>query len=201
MNEDGKSDGDVVPEKRSNKDDGAPPPAESVEGRSPAKGNPSWQNSHRAQDRKRLQQALARVRQVAQRDKEVKFTTLWHHVYDVARLREAYFGLKRTAAAGADGQTWHAYGKDLEANLEDLSSRLKRGGYRAKPVKRVYLPKPDGRQRPIGIPVLEDKIVQAATVEVLQAVYEADFVGFSYGFRPKRSQHDALDALAVGITR
>jgi group II intron reverse transcriptase/maturase len=120
-------------------------------------------------------------------------------VYDVARLREAYFGLKRTAAAGVDGQTWHAYGEDLEGNLRDLSSRLKRGGYRARPVKRVYLQKPDGRQRPIGIPVLEDKIVQSATVEVLQAIYEADFVGFSYGFRPKRHQHDALDALAVGI--
>lgn len=200
MNESGKSDGGVLPEKPSNKGNGAPLPAERVEGRPPVTGNPTWQNSNRAQDRTRLQHALTRVRQVAKRDKKVKFTTLWHHVYDVARLREAYFGLKRNAAAGADGQTWSAYGKDLEGNLQDLSSRLKRGGYRAKPVKRVYLPKPDGRQRPIGIPVLEDKIVQAATVEVLQAIYEADFVGFSYGFRPKRSQHNALDALAVGIT-
>ena len=200
MNERGKSDGDVVPEKRSNKGGGAPSPAESVEGRSPAKGNSNRQTSHRAQDRTRLQQALMRVRQVAKRDRKVKFTTLWHHVYDIDRLREAYFGLKRTAAAGADGQTWHAYGQDLESNLQDLSERLKRGGYRAKPVTRVYLPKPDGRQRPIGIPVLEDKLVQAATAEVLQAIYEADFVGFSYGFRPKRGQHDALDALAVGIT-
>jgi len=152
MNESGKSDGGVVPEKPSNKGNGAPLPAERVEGRLPVTGNPTWQNSNRAQDRTRLQHALTRVRQVAKRDKKVKFTTLWHHVYDVARLREAYFGLKRNAAAGADGQTWYAYGKDLEGNLQDLSSRLKRGGYRAKPVKRVYLPKPDGRQRPIGIP-------------------------------------------------
>ena len=196
----GKSDGSVVPGKRPNKGGGAPSPAEGVEGRGPAKGNSRRQNSHRTQDRARLQQALERVRQVADRDKEVKFTTLWHHVYDPARLREAYFGLKRHAAAGVDGQTWRAYGGDLEANLQDLSARLKRGAYRAKPVKRVHLPKPDGRQRPIGIPTLEDKIVQSATVEVLQAIYEEDFVGSSYGFRPKRSQHDALDALAVGIS-
>jgi group II intron reverse transcriptase/maturase len=165
-----------------------------VEGRGPAKGNSRQQISRRAQDRERLQQALERVRQVAQRDKEMKFTTLWHHVYDPARLQEAYFRLKRTAATGVDGQTWQTYGGNLEANLQDLSARLKRGAYRAKPVKRVYLPKPDGRQRPIGIPVLEDKIVQSATVEVLQAIYEEDFV------RPGRSQHKALDALAVGIT-
>lgn len=195
-----KSDDSVVPEKRSNKSRGAPRPAEGVEGRWSAKGNSQRQNSRRAQDRERLQQALARVRQVAQRDKEVKFTTLWHHVYDLDRLREAYFGLKRHAAAGADGETWQTYGRELEANLQDLSARLKRGAYRAKPVKRIYLKKPDGRSRPIGIPALEDKIVQRATVEVLQAIYEEDFVGFSYGFRPGCSQHHALDALAVGIS-
>lgn len=197
----GQSDGPIVPGKHPNKGRGTPRLAEGVEGRGPAKGNSRRQTSHRTQDRARLQRALERVRQVAKSDKEVKFTTLWHHVYDPARLREAYFGLKRQAAAGVDGETWKTYGEDLESNLADLSARLKRGAYRAKPVKRVYLPKPDGRQRPIGIPVLEDKIVQSATVEVLQAVYETDFMGFSYGFRPGRSPHHALDALAVGISQ
>lgn len=131
----------------------------------------------------------------------MQFTTLWHHVYDVNRLRQAYLALKRDAAAGMDGETWRHYGEDLERHLEDLSARLRRGAYRAKPVKRVYIPKADGRQRPIGIPVLEDKIVQRAATEVLSAVYETDFRGFSYGFRPGRSAHDALDALSVGMTR
>ena len=130
-----------------------------------------------------------------------RFTTLWHHVYDVDRLREAYFGLTRKSAPGVDGVTWQAYGKDLEENLQDLSARLKRGGYRARPVKRVFIPKPDGRQRPIGVPTLEDKIVQRATCEVMGAIYEVDFLGFSYGFRPGRNQHNALDAVSVGITR
>jgi group II intron reverse transcriptase/maturase len=146
-----------------------------------------------------LHSALDRVRQAACRDKGLKFTSLWHHVYDIGRLREAYFALKRSAAAGVDGQTWEAYGKELESNLQDLSDRLGRGAYRARPVKRVYIPKADGRQRPIGIPVLEDKIVQRAAVQVLNAIYETDFLGFSYGFRPGRSAHMALDALAVGI--
>jgi len=146
-----------------------------------------------------LQQALDRVRQAASRDKRLRFTTLWHHVYCVDRLREAYFGLKRDAAPGVDGQTWRQYGEDLEASLQDLSTRLQRGAYRAKPVRRVYISKADGRQRPLGVPVLEDKIVQRATVEVLNAIYETDFLGFSYGFRPGRSQHHALDALSVGI--
>jgi RNA-directed DNA polymerase len=146
-----------------------------------------------------LHSALQRVRQTACRDKELKFTNLWHHVYNIDHLREAYLACKRNAAAGVDGQTWLAYGEDLEANLKDLSDRLARGAYRAKPVKRVYIPKADGRQRPIGIPVLEDKIVQRATVAVLNAIYETDFLGFSYGFRPGRSAHMALDALAVGI--
>jgi group II intron reverse transcriptase/maturase len=146
-----------------------------------------------------LHSALDRVRQAALTDKELKFTNLWHHVYDIARLREAYLALKRNAAPGVDGQTWQAYGEELEGNLRDLSERLRRGTYRAKPVKRVYIPKVDGRQRPIGVPVLEDKIVQRATTQVLNAVYETDFLGFSYGFRPGRSAHMALDALAVGI--
>jgi group II intron reverse transcriptase/maturase len=146
-----------------------------------------------------LHSALDRIRQAACRDKEAKFTSLWHHVYDVDRLREAYLALKRTASAGVDGQTWQAYGEDLEGNLRDLAERLARGTYRARPVKRVYIPKADGKRRPIGIPVLEDKIVQRATVSVLNAVHETDFLGFSYGFRPGRSAHMALDALAVGI--
>jgi group II intron reverse transcriptase/maturase len=183
----------------SNKGSGAPLPAEAAEGRGRAKGNPSQQTRSRAQYRNDLQQALDRVRQAASRDKGLRFTTLWHHVYRVDRLREAYFGLRRDAAPGVDGQTWRQYGEDLEARLQDLSGRLQRGAYRAKPVRRVYIAKTDGRQRPLGVPVLEDKIVQRATVEVLNAVYEADFLGFSYGFRPGRSQHQAVDALSVGI--
>jgi len=129
----------------------------------------------------------------------LRFTTLLHHVYNPAMLREAYFGLKRDAAPGVDGQTWRSYGRDLEANLQDLSARLKRGAYRVKPARRAYIPKPDGRRRPLGVPALEDKIVQRATTEVLNAIYETDFLGFSYGFRPGRSQHNALDALYTGL--
>jgi retron-type reverse transcriptase len=146
-----------------------------------------------------LQNPLDRIRQAAGRDKTLRFTSLWHHVYDIERLREAYRHLRPQAAPGIDGQTWRQYGQDLEANLRDLSDRLAQGSYHARPVKRSYIPKADGKQRPIGIPVLEDKIVQRATVAVLNAVYEADFVGFSYGFRPQRNAHMALDALAVAI--
>lgn len=146
-----------------------------------------------------LPNAMERIRQAASRDKRLRFTTLWHHVYNTDRLREAYFGLKRNAAPGTDGETWRDYGEQLEENLQKLSGRLKRGAYRAKPVKRVYIPKPDGRQRPLGVTALEDKIVQRATVEVLNAIYETDFLGFSYGFRPGRSPHDALNALYAGI--
>jgi group II intron reverse transcriptase/maturase len=153
----------------------------------------------RAQDRTGVQQALARVRQAAKKDKQLRFTTLMHHIYNPAMLREAYFGLKRDAAPGVDGQTWQSYGHNLEANLQDLSARLKRGAYRAKPARRAYIPKPDGRQRPLGVTTLEDKLVQRATTEVLNAVYETDFLGFSYGFRPGRSQHNALDALYAGL--
>jgi group II intron reverse transcriptase/maturase len=132
----------------------------------------------------------------------MRFTALLHHVHAVDRLRAAYFALKRDAAPGVDGTTWRQYGEALEANLHDLAGRLQRGAYRAKPVRRVYIPKADGRQRPLGVPVLEDKIVQRATVEVLNAIYETDFLGFSYGFRPGRNQHGALDALYVGqLTR
>jgi len=201
MNGDGKSDGDVVPKKPSNKGRDTSQLAEGVEGRCPAKGNLGEQNRRRTQCRASLQQALDRVREVATRNKEERFTALWHHVYNPERLREAFYRLKRKSAPGVDGQTWQQYGENLEGNLQELSARLKRGAYRARPVRRVYIPKADGRQRPIGVPTLEDKIVQRATVEVLNAVYEVDFLGFSYGFRPKRSQHHALDALAVGIEK
>lgn len=147
-----------------------------------------------------LQSTQERIRQLALVDKGLQFTTLWHHVYHIDHLRESYYNLKRHAAPGVDEQTWQQYGEDLEANLQDLSNRLGRGAYRAKPVIRAYIPKIDGSQRPIGIPVLEDKIVQRTTVKVLNCIYETDFKGFSYGFRPKRSQHNALDALTVGIT-
>jgi len=129
----------------------------------------------------------------------MRFTALLHHIYQPDTLRQAYWALKPDAAPGVDGQTWRHYGETLEANLRDLSGRLRRGAYRAKPVRRAYIPKTDGRQRPLGVPALEDKIVQRATVAVLNAIYEADFLGFSYGFRPKRSQHQALDALYAGL--
>lgn len=201
MDERGKSDSPIVPEKPPNKGRGAPRPAEAVEGRGLAKGNPVRHDRDRAQDRVALQNALDRVRQAASNDRELRFTTLWHHVYDIRRLREAYFSMKRDASAGIDGQTWRQYGEALESHLEDLSDRLRRGAYRAKPVRRAFIPKADGGQRPLGVPVLEDKIVQRATAEVLNAIYETDFVGFSYGFRPGRSPHNALDAVSVGITR
>ena len=148
-----------------------------------------------------MQSALERVRHAAGKDREQQFTALMHHVYSVDTLREAYFGLKRRAAPGVDGRTWQQYGEELEDNLQDLSSRLKRGAYRARPVRRVFIPKADGRQRPIGVTVLEDKVVQAAVVKVLNAIYEVDFLGFSYGSRPGRGQHNALDAVTVGIQK
>jgi RNA-directed DNA polymerase len=201
MYEGGKSDRSVVPEKPLNKESGAPRSAEEVEGRGLAKGNPSQPTRHRAQHRVRLQQALARVRQAAQKDRGLRLSTLWHHVYDTERLREAYFGLERKSAPGVDGETWQHYGEDLEGHLQDLSERLKRGAYRAKPVRRAFVPKDDGRERPIGVPVLEDKLVQRTAAEVIGAVFEVDFKGFSYGFRPGRHQHNALDAVVVGIKR
>jgi group II intron reverse transcriptase/maturase len=170
-----------------------------MEGRAVAKGNSPERNVLRTQSRAGTPSALERVRQAAQRDRKQRFTALLHHVYDVARLRAAYLALKRDAAAGVDGETWHSYGQALEANLQDLSERLKRGAYRARPVRRAYIPKADGRQRPLGVPALEDKLVQRAVVEVLNAIYDTDFLGFSYGFRPTRSPHHALDALSVGL--
>jgi RNA-directed DNA polymerase len=146
-----------------------------------------------------LPSAVERIRQAACRDRKMEFTALWHHVCELDQLRAAYLALKREAAAGVDGETWRHYGRDREKNLQDLSERLKRGAYRAKPVRRAYIPKPDGRQRPLGVTVLEDKIAQRALVEVMNGIYETDFLGFSYGFRPGRSPHDALDALMAGI--
>jgi len=201
MNGRGKSDGPVVPKNLANKGSGAPLPAEWGEGRGPANGNLIRDARYRTQSRIYLKAATDRIRQVAAKDKEMRFTTLWHHVYNIDRLREAYFGLTRKSAAGVDGVTWHGYGEELEANLQDLSARLQRGAYRARPVRRVFIPKPDGRQRPIGVPTLEDKIVQRAACEVMGAIYEEDFLGFSYGFRPGRSQHNALDAVTVGIKK
>jgi group II intron reverse transcriptase/maturase len=173
--------------------------AEQVERRRLAKGNQVKQNRVRTQSREALQSELDRIRQAAQMGKTVQFTAIWHHVYSINRLKKAYFNLKRRAAAGIDGQSWEQYGRNLESNLTELCGRLKRGAYRAMPVRRVYIPKLDGRQRPIGVPALEDKIVQRATVDVLNAIYEVDFLGFSYGFRPGRSQHNALDAVTVAL--
>jgi group II intron reverse transcriptase/maturase len=171
-----------------------------VEERGLAKGNTerAARSGHGAGIR--APRALDRVRQVAERDKDVRFTALLHHV-DVESLDAAYWRLRRQAAPGEDGVRWKDYGQDLEANLQDLHDKIHRGAYRPKPSRRVFIPKADGRQRPLGIATTEDKIVQSAVVEVLNAIYEADFVGFSYGFRPGRKPHDALDALAVGIKR
>ncbi len=192
-----KSDRVVVPGKSPNNAERTA--AEAMEGRTLAKGNLRERNAPRTQSRTRTPSALERVRQAAKKDRKQRFTALLHHVYDIERLRLAYRSLKRDAAAGMDGETWQHYGEQLEDNLRDLSQRLRCGAYRAKPVRRAYIPKADGRQRPLGVPVLEDKIVQRATVEVLNAIHEPDFLGFSYGFRQGRSQHHALDALAVGI--
>jgi group II intron reverse transcriptase/maturase len=147
-----------------------------------------------------VSQALARVREVARRDKKVKFTALLHHV-TVDSLREAYRALNHKASPGIDEVTWVDYGEDLEANIQGLHSKVHCGSYKPQPSRRAYIPKPDGRKRPLGVAALEDKIVQAAVVKVLNAIYEEDFMGFSYGFRPKRGAHDALAALDVGIFR
>jgi group II intron reverse transcriptase/maturase len=193
----GKSDSPVVPEKSPNK--AGQLAAEGMEGRGLAKGNLPQQNASRIQSRNDAPSALERVRQAAGKDEKLRFTALLHHIYNLETLRTAYFSLKKEAAPGVDGETWRHYGEQLEVNLQDLSERLKRGAYRAKPVRRVFIPKADGRQRPLGVPALEDKIVQRAAVEVLNAIYETDFLGFSYGFRPGRSQHQALDALYTGL--
>ena len=164
----GKSDRPTVPAKSPNKAE--PSAAEGMEGRGLAKGNLPQRNASRTPSREDALSALERVRQAAEKDKQLQFTALLHHIYNLETLRRAYFSLKKEAAAGVDGETWRHYGETLEDNLQDLSHRLQRGAYRAKPVRRVYIPKADGRQRPLGVTALEDKIVQRATVEVLNAI-------------------------------
>jgi group II intron reverse transcriptase/maturase len=193
-----KSDDPVVPAKLPNNAQGRA--AEVVEGRGSPEGNAASATRSGLSAGQSAPSGLDRVRRVARKDKDVRFTALLHHV-DVDRLRVAYWAIRPKAAPGVDGITWADYGQDLEENLRDLHARVHSGSYRAKPSLRAYIPKPDGRQRPLGIAALEDKILQRAVVEVLNAIYEQDFVGFSYGFRPGRSPHDALDALATGITR
>jgi group II intron reverse transcriptase/maturase len=198
MHEDGKSDRRVVPVNLPDK--AVEAVAEVGEGRRRAKGNTDSKTQPGHSAGSGASSALGRVREVARRDRKARFTALLHHV-GPGRLRAAYWAIRPQAAPGVDGVTWAGYGQDLEANLQDLHARVQSGRYRAKPSRRVYIPKADGRLRPLGIASLEDKIVQRAVVEVLNAVFEVDFRGFSYGFRPGRSPHDALDALAVGIER
>jgi RNA-directed DNA polymerase len=198
MNGYGQSDGPVVPANPPNR---APRAAAEVgEERGPAKGNTASKTHPGHSAGPGASSALERVREIARKDKEARFTALLHHV-SLGRLRAAYWAIRPQAAPGVDGVTWADYGQDLETNISDLYARVQAGRYRAKPSRRAYIPKADGRQRPLGIASLEDKIVQRAVVEVLNAVYEVDFRGFSYGFRPGRGPHHALDALAVGILR
>ncbi|MGA2792888.1 MAG: reverse transcriptase domain-containing protein, partial [Roseiarcus sp.] len=196
MHEREKSDSVVVAVKPTNKAEQSA--AEPVEQRTGTKGNAGQQSTRRAQDRASVSQALSRVRKVAKERKTEKFTTLLHHL-DLSMLRTAFFALKKDAAPGVDGLTSESYEADLDPRIKDLHSRLHRGVYRAQPARRRFIPKPDGTQRPLAVVALEDKIVQRATAAVLGVIYEEEFLGFSYGFRPKRSQHDALDALMVGI--
>ena len=192
-----KSDPGVVATKRANNVE--PSAAEPVEPRTGTNGNVDRQSTRQAQEWDSVSQALDRIRQAAKLRKEERFTSLLHHV-NVDLLRLSFFALKKNAAPGVDGLAWRDYEADLESHLEDLHKRVQRGAYRALPSRRQYIPKADGRQRPIAICALEDKIVQRAVGTVLNAIYEEDFLGISYGFRPERSQHDALDALMVGIS-
>lgn len=198
MQVDGESDGRTVPTKCPNK--GGKPLAEGMEGRQPTKENIGQATAPRTQSRISELSDLHGVRKAARKDKRTRFTALLHHV-TVNLLRDGFYALKRGAAPGVDGVSWQEYETDLDEKLADLHGRIHRGTYRAQPSKRAYIPKADGRQRPLGIAALEDKIVQQAVVTILNQIYEEDFLGFSYGFRPGRSQHDALDALWVGIMR
>lgn len=198
MHGDGESYSGIVPAKQPN--EGLGRPQEAVEGRPLTKENMEELNSCRTPSRENEPNGLDRVRQAAKEDKGLRFTALLHHV-SVDLLRSSYLSLKKRAAAGVDGVTWEEYGEDLEERLRDLDGRIHRGAYHAKPSRRVWIPKADGRQRPLGIAALEDKVVQHAVGTVLNQIWEEDFLGFSYGFRPGRSQHDALDALYVGITQ
>ncbi len=197
MNGREKSDSAIVATKPAN--NAGKPVAEWVEPRAGTKGNTGQSHTRRARNRASVSQGLERVRQAARQRKKERFTALLHHV-TIDRLRESLFALKRKAAPGVDGLRWRDYEAGSEEHLRSLHARVQSGAYRALPVRRQYIPKPDGKQRPLGIAALEDKIVQRAVVEVLNAIYEGDFLGFSYGFRPGRSQNDALDALVVGIT-
>ena len=198
MNGPEKSDFGIVAVKPTNK--AGQPAAEPVEPRPGTKGNEDQQSMHRTQSRARMSQALDRVRKAARQRKKERFTALFHHI-NVDTLRTAFYALKRKAAPGVDGMTWQDYEADLEPRLKDLHKRVQRGAYRPQPSRRTYIPKADGKLRPLAIAALEDKIVQGATVMVLNAIYEGDFCGFSYGFRPGRGPHDALDALCVAIDR
>ena len=198
MHDGGKSDNRVVPTKRPNNGGSAEPPAEVVEGRRLTEGNAQQTATPRTQSRTGVSFGLLRVREAARRDKGARFTNLLHHV-NLDLLRHSFFALKRGAAPGVDGVTWRQYEANLEPQLCDLHDRVHRGAYRAQPSRRTYIPKADGKQRPLGIAALEDKIVQQAVATVLSHIYEEDFLGFSYGFRPGRHQHQALDALWVGV--
>jgi RNA-directed DNA polymerase len=193
-----KSDCAAVPVNQPNK--GGQPSAEVGEGRAQTKENIVQSHMHPTQSGKRMSQGLDGVRKVAKERKQERFTALLHHL-DVDLLRDSFYALQRKASPGVDGVTWQEYETGLEDRLVDLHSRVHRGAYRAKPSRRVFIPKADGRQRPLGIAALEDKIVQQAVVTILNQIYEVDFKGFSYGFRPGRSPHQALDALTVGIQR
>ena len=203
----GKSDAAIVAVKPANKAEpaaeqsaAAPTAAELVEPSAATEGNASQQSMRRTQSRVSVSQVLERIRKVAREKKEEKFTALFHHL-SIDLLEEVFFELKENAAPGVDGLRWEDYEANLERNLEDLHDRVQRGAYRALPSRRVYIPKPDGRQRPLAVAALEDKIVQRGVAALLNAIYEEDFLGFSYGFRPGRGTHDALDALVVGIER
>src|SRR5580658_2082860 len=197
MNGHEKSDPATVAAKPTN--EAGRPGEEPVEPRAGTEGNAEQDGALRTPSRAGASHGLDRVRRTARERKKEKFTALLHHI-DVGALEEAFFDLKKTAAPGVDGLTWKTYEPDLERRLEDLHSWVHRGAYRATPSRRVYIPKPDGRQRPLAVAALEDKIVQRATTKALNAIYEEDFLGFSYGFRPGRGAHDAMDALVVGIT-
>jgi RNA-directed DNA polymerase len=192
------SDEGVVPMKRPNKE--GLPSAEAVEGRTSPKGNSGETTAVRTQRREAASNGLVAVRQAARQSRNARFTALLHHI-TIDLLKRSYLSLERDSAPGIDGVTWQAYGEGLEAKLTELHDRIHKGSYRACPARRTYIPKADGSQRPLSIWCLEDKVVQQAVVTVLEAIYEEDFVGFSYGFRPGRSQHHALDALHVGILR
>jgi RNA-directed DNA polymerase len=198
MHDSGESYSGIVPTKQPNKSEASP--AEVVEGRPLTKENTRQPNPYRTPSRERGRSGLERVREAARKDGKLKFTALLHHV-SIDLLRESYYSLKKKAAPGVDGVTWEEYGRDLEARLAALHGRIHRGAYRAQPSRRVWIPKADGRKRPLGVAALEDKVVQYAVGMVLNQIWEQDFLGFSYGFRPGRSQQDALDALWVGIVR